>query len=101
MLPRIYLAIRSLPNYNPSMRTIWEGHLTGEFHGYKGGRVYELSDGTRWRQECRTEEPIYRERPKVRLLRDEGTGLLHLDVDGTSGVVRVEQELFSRSWGCG
>ena len=50
------------------MRTIWEGRLTGEFHGYHGGRVHELSDGTRWHQECRTNEPVYREHPKAKLL---------------------------------
>ena len=45
------------------MDKTWEGHIAGVFEGYAGGRVYELSDGTRWRQEGRTSEYVYRERP--------------------------------------
>jgi len=35
---------------------------------YAGGRVFELSDGRRWRQESNTREYVYREQPKARLL---------------------------------
>src|SRR3954471_3134164 len=73
-----------------AMQTFWEGHLAGEFHGYKGGRVYKLSDGSLWRQECRTDEPAFRERPGARLLLDGGIGRTYLDVEGTSTVVWVE-----------
>jgi hypothetical protein len=71
------------------METTWEGRIAGVFEGYQGGRVHELSDGSRWRQEDRTDEYVYRERPKARLLRDKGTGVTYLDVEGTSGVVLV------------
>jgi hypothetical protein len=71
------------------MEMIWEGQITGVFEGYRGGRVHVLSDGSRWRQEDRTDEYVYRERPKARLLRDRGTGMTYLDVEGTSGVVLV------------
>lgn len=36
------------------METVWEGRIAGIFEGYQGGRAYELSDGSRWRQEDRT-----------------------------------------------
>ncbi|WP_406699716.1 hypothetical protein V5E97_12740 [Singulisphaera sp. Ch08] len=44
------------------METIWEGHIAGRFEGYEGGRIYELTDGSRWRQVDRTKEHVYRER---------------------------------------
>ena len=71
------------------METEWEGHITGLFEGYHGGRVYELSDGKRWRQEDRTSEFVYREAPRARLLWCQSTGTRYLDVAGTSGVARV------------
>ena len=45
------------------MDIIWSGHLVGTFHGYKPGRVYELSDGSNWTQEDQTDEPVYRDDP--------------------------------------
>jgi hypothetical protein len=83
------------------MTTIWEGDLLGEFDGYKGGNVYTLSDGSQWRQECSTDEPIYREEPKARLLRDKSINKTYLDVEGTSAVVWVERHSGMRSWGHG
>jgi hypothetical protein len=71
-----------------AMDTIWEGHVAGVFEGYATGRVHELSDGSRWRQEGRNDEYVYREKPKARLLRD-STGRSFLDVEGTSSVVLV------------
>ena len=72
-----------------AMRTVLEGRIAGEFHGYAAGRIYELSDVSRWRQEDRADEPVYRERPRAKLLRDDGSGAFYLDVEGTSGIVRV------------
>ena len=37
------------------METEWEGRIAGIFEGYDGGRVYELTDGRRWRQESNTQ----------------------------------------------
>jgi hypothetical protein len=71
------------------METTWEGWIAGVFEGYRGGRVHELSDGSRWRREDRTSEFLYRERPRARLLRDPGIGLTYLDVEGTSDIVHV------------
>jgi hypothetical protein len=70
------------------MTTKRKGQIAGSFHGYECGREFELSDGSRWRQESRTSEYVYREWPGARLL-DDGTGHTYLDVEGTSGVVRV------------
>lgn len=72
-----------------AMETKWEGRILGEFHGYASGRVFELSDGGRWKQESPTDEPVYRQQPKAKLLRDKGTGRMFLDVDGTSSIVQV------------
>lgn len=69
-----------------------EGRIAGEFHGYRYGRVHEFCDGSRWRQEGRKEEYVYRERPAARILLDRGTGRTYLDVEGTSGVVEVVRD---------
>ena len=71
------------------MNTVWSGRLVGEFYGYKPGRTYKLSDGTKWFREDRTDEPVYREEPDAKLLADPDTGLTYLDVQGTSAIVRV------------
>lgn len=71
------------------MDTIWEGRLVGTFYGYKGGRVYQLSDGSKWQQEDNTDEPVYREEPTARLLSKHDTNTVYLDVEGTSAMVRV------------
>jgi hypothetical protein len=83
------------------VETTWEGHIAGVFEGYASGRVHELSDGSRWRQEDRTREYVYRERPKARLLRDRGIGKTHLDVEGTSSVVEVVPDAGMRGIGVG
>jgi hypothetical protein len=71
------------------MDRIWNGHLVGTFYGYKGGSVYRLSDGSKWRQEDRTDEPVYREYPAVRLIYEHSIDATYLDVEGTSAMVRV------------
>ena len=54
--------------------TEWEGQIVGPFEGYDGGRVYELTNGTRWRQDDRTEEHVYRKRAKAKPLWEQSTG---------------------------
>jgi hypothetical protein len=71
------------------MNIIWSGHLVGTFHGYKPGRIYELSDGSKWTQEDLTDEPVYRDDPAARLLSNRSIGAIYLDVEGTSAIVRV------------
>lgn len=71
------------------MEPTWEGHIAGEFHGYEGGRVYELTDGSRWRQDDRTKEYVFRERAKAKLIWNQSIGTMYLDVEGTSAIVRV------------
>ncbi|WP_435019109.1 hypothetical protein TA3x_001107 [Tundrisphaera sp. TA3] len=84
------------------MDTMWEGTIPGTFEGYAGGSMYELSDGTRWRQECASSEYVYRERPKAHLLWNQSIGKMFLDVEGTSSVVWVAKERGGMSqMGCG
>lgn len=71
------------------MDKIWNGYLVGTFYGYKSGRVYRLSDGTKWQQDDLTDEPVYREDPPVRLIFRHDVNLTYLDVEGTSAIVRV------------
>jgi hypothetical protein len=52
------------------VKTLWSGEVLGTFFGYKGGRPYTLSDGSIWIQNDHTDEPVYRQDPKARLLRD-------------------------------
>ncbi len=62
------------------------------FHSYRPGRTYpNLSDGTKWHQQYLTDEPMYGEDPNAKLLSDAGTGIVFLDVQGTSAIVRVFQ----------
>jgi hypothetical protein len=71
------------------MNIVWSGYLVGTFHGYKPGRIYELSDGSKWTQADQTDEPVYREDPAARLLSNRSIGSIYLDIEGTSAVVRV------------
>jgi hypothetical protein len=80
------------------MNRDWEGHVVGVFEGYQGGRVYPLSDGSRWRQVDNRGEYVYRERPRARLMWDHSLGHWYLDVEGTSYTVRVERVRGPRDW---
>ncbi len=71
------------------MDIVWSGRLIGTFQGYKPGRIYEPSDGSKWTQADLTDEPVYREDPTARLLSNGSIGSIYLDVEGTSAVVRV------------
>jgi hypothetical protein len=71
------------------MNIIWSGRLIGTFYGYKPGRIYELSDGSKLMQQDLTDEPAYRDDPTARLLSNRSIGVIYLDVEGTSAVVRV------------
>ncbi len=71
------------------MDIVWSGHLVGTFYGYKPGRVYELSDGSKWTHEDLTDEPVYRDDPTARLLFSGSSGAIYLDVEGPTAVVRV------------
>ena len=73
------------------METEWEGHIAGLFAGYRGGRVYELSDGRLWRQEDRMAEYVYREAPRARLVWCQSTGTRYLAAEGTSNVFEVKE----------
>ena len=84
------------------MTVSWEGRIAGEFHGYAYGAVHELSDGSRWRQRGKAAEPVYRERPAAKLLRDPSSGRMFLDVEGTGAVVEVVPDApgpWGGSWG--
>lgn len=63
--------------------------MVGTFYGYKCGRVYLLSDGSKWFQDDLTDEPVYREEPTARLLSRHEVDTIYLDVEGTSAMVRV------------
>jgi hypothetical protein len=71
------------------MDTIWTGHLIGTFYGYAAGRTFELSDGSKWKQDDITGEPAYNEGPTVRLLTKRGSGVIYLSVEDATAMVRV------------
>ena len=79
----------------------WEGHVNGLFEGYEGGRIYTLSDGSRWLQADTTAEYVYRERPGAKLFWDQPLGRWHLDVEGTSHSVLVIRDSGLHSFGQG
>ena len=73
-----------------------ESHVVGTSQGYRPGTVYKLADGTSWVQIDDRNEYVLRDRPRARVWRD-STGACMLDLEGTSGVVRVER-WGSRRW---
>jgi hypothetical protein len=83
------------------METARNGCIDGVFEGYACGRVHVLSDGSRWRQEDRTTEYVYRERPEAKPLWNQSTCRMYLDVEGTSSVVLVVKDTGMRGMGGG
>jgi hypothetical protein len=79
------------------MKIVWSGRLVGTFHGYKPGRTYELSDGSKRMQEDLTDEAVYRADPPARLPSNASVGSIYLDVEGTSAMVRVYRTGAGRS----
>lgn len=71
------------------METIWTGRLVGTFNGYGQGRVYKLSDDSKWRQDDAMDEPGYLDGAEVRMLTKRGSGIIYLAVEGATGMVRV------------
>lgn len=71
------------------MESIWTGYLSGTFYGYAPGRTFELSDGSRWRQDDVTDEPGYLEGPAVTLMTRRGSGVIYLAVRDATSKVRV------------
>lgn len=61
-----------------------EGRIAGVLEDTHGGRVHELSDGSRWRQKALTSDYVDQERLRDRLLRHRGAGLIYLDAEGTA-----------------
>jgi len=51
--------------------------------------VFELSDGTRWRQDDGIDEPGYSEFPPAKLLTKPGSGMIHMAVGQAIAMVRV------------
>ncbi len=71
------------------MEAIWTGRLSGTFYGYGEGRMFELSDGSRWQQVDGTDEPGYQEGPAAELLTNRGTGVIYLAVKDAVSKVRI------------
>ena len=85
--------------YDSGMDAI-ESRMIGRCEGYRPNAVFELEDGSSWVQVSKHVEYVSRDRPAVRVWRD-STGLMALDVEGTSGVVQVERYLGKRRSGLG
>jgi hypothetical protein len=79
------------------MDIIWSGRLIGTFYGYTPGRIYKLSDGSKWTQADLTDEPACRDDPTASLVAN-GSGAIYLDVEGTFAVVQVYR---TRGWAGG
>lgn len=81
------------------MTTLLESRLVGSFNGYVPGARYVLDDGSCFEQVSRTEEFVYRERPRVKILSDGNR--TYADIDGTNSVVEVRRYRGSRWTGPG
>lgn len=71
------------------MDTVWQVVLAGTFYGFKPDRVFELSDGSRWRQEDGIDVPSYSEWPPVKLLTKPVSGVIHMAVGEATAMMRV------------
>lgn len=67
-----------------------ESHVVGQCQGYKPGTVFRLADGSAWPQVDNRAEYVLRDYPRASVWRDSTRAWL-LDLEGTSGVVRVER----------
>src|SRR4051794_23578841 len=67
-----------------------ESHAVGRCEGYKAGTVFHLAGGSAYVQVDDRHEYLLRDRPRARVWQD-STGACMLDLEGTSGVVRVER----------
>ena len=74
------------------MLTVWEGRIVGTFEGYENGRVFELSDGSRWKQEDRNPRIHLSGRTKSQTAPRSRESWTYLDVEGTSAVVMVVRD---------
>ena len=77
-----------------------ESRVVSRCEGYRPNAVFEFEDGSCWVQVSNHVEYVLRDRPAARVWRD-STGLLVLDLEGTSGVVQVERWMGKRWAGPG
>lgn len=70
------------------MKTIEEGQIKGEFHGFKDEKTtFEMQSGTRWQQAEYKYSYHYTFMPKAKIV--EELGNYYLQVDGMSDKVLV------------
>ena len=66
-----------------------DSRIKAEFTGWSGDTVFELSNGTRWRQARYRYRYRYRYRPRARIWRDGGR--YYLEVDGMAEKIQVRR----------
>jgi len=71
------------------MRLVYDSHISGEFEGWDGDKVYLLDNGSRWEMTSYRYSYRYSYRPRAQIWDDGGQFLL--EVDGMSEKVRVRR----------
>lgn len=71
------------------MRVIYDSRIEGEFEGWDGDRIYELTNGTRWQQVRYKYRYKYKYRPRAKII--EQNGGKYLEVEGMDESIRVRR----------
>lgn len=69
------------------MELKYESRIDGEFEGWDGETIFQLLNGTRWKQYKYAYKYSYKYRPKVRIWKDGSK--FFLDVEGLNKMLQV------------
>jgi len=71
------------------MRLVRDSKIDGEFNGWDGDNVYELIDGSKWKQRRYRYRYRYRYRPRAKVWKDGSR--YWLEVDGIDEKIEVKR----------
>lgn len=61
------------------MQLKYDSRIEGEFEGWNGDRVFELTNGSKWQQKRHKYKYRYKYRPKAKIWQDGSTHYLEVD----------------------
>lgn len=72
------------------MELIYDSKINGEFNGWDGEQIFELSNGTKWKQRRYKYKYKYKYRPKTKIWKDGSKYYIEVDcMDEMIEVIRV------------
>lgn len=70
-------------------KLIYEGNIRGAFSGWQGNSIYELNNGSIWKQKYYSYSYQYSYQPKVKVYLENGRNMM--EVAGFPNAVEVEK----------